>query len=39
MDLKQKLEERLGTTLAQAEDAEVYYALLGLTKEIGRAHV
>lgn len=34
MDLKQKLEERLGTTLAQAEDAAVYYALLGLTKEI-----
>lgn len=33
MDLRQKLEERLGTTIAQAEDGAIYYALLRLVKE------
>ena len=33
MDLKQNLENRLGTTLAQADNTAIYYALLGLTKD------
>ncbi|MDY2663748.1 MAG: 4-alpha-glucanotransferase [Bariatricus massiliensis] len=34
MNLRQKLEERLGETIAQADEGALYYALLGLTKEI-----
>ena len=34
MKLKESLEERLGTTIAEAENDAIYYALLGLTKEL-----
>ncbi|MSR93814.1 glycogen/starch/alpha-glucan phosphorylase [Clostridiaceae bacterium 68-1-5] len=34
MNIKQKLEERLGSTIGQADDKAIYYSLLGLTKEL-----
>ena len=34
MDLKINIEKRLGTTIAGADDKALYYALLGLTKEL-----
>ena len=34
MDLKTNIEKRLGTTIAGADDKALYYALLGLTKEL-----
>lgn len=34
MELKQKLEERLGASVAQADNSALYYALLGLVKEL-----
>ena len=34
MDLKQKLTDRLGMPIAQAKSTDIYYALLGLVKEL-----
>ena len=34
MDLKSRIEQRLGTTIDRADDRALYYALLGLVKEM-----
>lgn len=36
MNLKQKLEERLGMPINKAEEKDIYYALLGITKELSQ---